>query len=238
MISLEFADPASGLRGWIGSGHPGLADGESAVALFKGADVLAAGRTTGIALARDGTSASAQGELDGTAVKIALGPTADTDPLRGGRATVEIDSGGELRSFESAGALITFDDASQGEGVCRSLVAMQDDGSSLGIVSAANGAGNHGDERTEAWLLDPEGTELVAVEEPLLSTQYDGDGDQMRAGLELWVSHSDQVPLRGAGTRVCGTTVELDGWKLQAAFLAWTVEGIGGAGSYMIWRPS
>ena len=45
--------------------------------------------------------------------------------------------------------------------------------------------------------------------DPRLSTTYDGDGHQRRAGLELWVGEEDDYPRRGAGQVLCGSSVEL-----------------------------
>ena len=42
-----------------------------------------------------------------------------------------------------------------------------------------------------------------------LSTTYDGDGHQRRAGLELWVGEDDDYPQRASGEVLCGSTLEL-----------------------------
>ena len=49
----------------------------------------------------------------------------------------------------------------------------------------------------------------VPITDPRISTTYDGDGHQRRAGLELWVGEDDDYPRRGAGQVLCGSSVEL-----------------------------
>ena len=51
-------------------------------------------------------------------------------------------------------------------------------------------------------------------------TTYDGDGQQRRAGLELWVGEDDDYPRRGAGEVLCGSSVELGALRLDVAFFA------------------
>ncbi len=237
-LALEFTDPGSGIRGWVGRGLPGIGDGEATLVLFRGAEVLAAGTSDAVQLDEAGGGARAEGKLTGTSIEVTLQPGGAADPVGSGRATVTVSHDGEDRSFEGAGAALKADPAAiNGAGLVRTLAAVQSDGSALGLRSAREpDVPGHSEERTEAWLLGPDGAAPAPVEEPLLSTQYDRDGDQMRAGLELWVSREDQAPLRGAGTRVCGTALELDGWRLQASFFDWTVEGVDGSGSYMLWR--
>lgn len=238
-LALEFADVASGLRGWIGAGIPGAAEDETVVLLFEGAEVLAAERLSGASISESGKGARAELELSSGALDLRLTTAGRPDPLASGRATVEIARDGDRRSFECRGAILAPDDSPRDAELVRSMVAVQDDGAALALRSLLPaGSAGHGEERTSAWLLDPDETSPQPVGDPLLSTQYDQDGDQIRAGLELWVGDEDQVPLRAAGTRVAGTRLELDGWTLRAAFLAWTIEGTSGAGSYLIWSST
>jgi hypothetical protein len=84
---------------------------------------------------------------------------------------------------------------------------------------------------------DPEaGPKPFAVARPRLSTTYDGDGHQRRAGLELWVGEEDQMPRRAGGRALCGTSLELGRLTLDAAFFAWTMEGRAGVGRYDVLR--
>jgi hypothetical protein len=202
--------------------------------LFEGEKALIAGTAEAEASVND-DGASAKASSDAASVGVEVSPGVEVGPLRAGQAKVEIEIGGKKRSLSCPGAFgaaATSDDA----GLVRSLLALRDDGSALALRAArpAN-AGEHGVERVEAWLAGGDSLEPQAVDEALLSTEYMAGGDQARAGLELWLGAEDQMPLRGAGTRSCGADVELDGWLLRAAFFDWTIEGIDGAGSYLIW---
>jgi hypothetical protein len=99
-------------------------------------------------------------------------------------------------------------------------------------------AGATGHDREVAWgaLLDPAGS--VHVGDPRLSTTYDADGRQRRAGLELWVGDGDGADFarRAAGEVVCGSTLELGALRLDAAIFRWHSEGRSGIGRYDIVR--
>jgi hypothetical protein len=233
-MSVEFADRASGVRGWIGRGVPGAGEGETVALLFEGEKTLIAGTADAeVSIVDDGAVAKASS--DAAAVSVEVSPGVEVGPLRAGQATVEIEINGRKRSLSCPGAF-GAPAASGDAGVVRSLLALRDDGSALALRAARPGNGSeHGAERVEAWLAGGDSLEPRTVEEALLSTEYLPDGNQARAGLELWLGAEDQMPLRGAGTRSCGADVELDGWLLRAAFFDWTIEGIGGAGSYLIW---
>jgi hypothetical protein len=113
----------------------------------------------------------------------------------------------------------------------RSLAAWLEDGSSLTIAAVRPaGAENHADEATWGALLDAEGT--IPFADPRISTTYDGDGHQRRAGLELWVDEEDDYPRRGAGQVLCGSSVELGQLRLDCAFFVWQLDGREGVGRY------
>lgn len=100
------------------------------------------------------------------------------------------------------------------------------------------GANSHGDEAIRAVLIDTVDDDTVAVEvgEPRLSTTYDGEGRQRRAGLELWLDGDDELPRRAAGEVACGTSLELGALTLDCAFFTWRMEGRSGAGRYDVLR--
>jgi hypothetical protein len=75
----------------------------------------------------------------------------------------------------------------------------------------------------------------LAVADPRLSTTYDGDGRQRRAGLELWVD-KDGWPRRAAGEIACGTSLDLGRLRLDCAFFRWHMEGREGYGRYDVLR--
>ena len=117
----------------------------------------------------------------------------------------------------------------------RSLAAWLEDGTSLTVAAVRpTGAESHADEATWGALLDADGA--VAVADPRVSTTYDGDGHQRRAGLELWVSQDDDYPRRGAGQILCGSSVELGQLRLDCAFFVWQVDGREGVGRYDLLR--
>ena len=73
------------------------------------------------------------------------------------------------------------------------------------------------------------------VADPRLSTTYDGDGRQRRAGLELWIDE-DGWPRRAAGEIACGTSLDLGRLRLDCAFFRWRMEGREGFGRYDVLR--
>jgi hypothetical protein len=117
----------------------------------------------------------------------------------------------------------------------RSLAAWLEDGSSLTVAAVRPaGAESHADEATWGALLDATGT--VPLADPRVSTTYDADGHQRRAGLELWIGEEDEYPRRGAGQVLCGSSVELGQLRLDCAFFAWQVDGREGVGRYDLVR--
>jgi hypothetical protein len=119
----------------------------------------------------------------------------------------------------------------------RSLTVWADGGPGV-VLSAIRPAGatNHAQEAVWAALLGPD--EVRPIADPRLSTTYDGDGHQRRAGLELWVSDEDDMPERAAGEVLCGSTLELGPLTLDLAFFAWHFEGREGVGRYDVLRPA
>lgn len=107
------------------------------------------------------------------------------------------------------------------------------------FASRPRKAKGHEDERVSAFVLGPgpEGEALlVPVAEPRLSTVYDGEGRQRRAGLELWPAEEDGFARRAAGEALGGTSLELGRLRLDASFFSWRMEGREGVGRYDVWR--
>jgi hypothetical protein len=104
----------------------------------------------------------------------------------------------------------------------------------------------HADELVAATLLeageDGEGEAGAggpvarAVEDPRLSTTYDGEGRQRHAGLELWLAKDDQLPWQIAGEAICGTSLDLGRLRLDCAFFRWRGRGREGVGRYDVMR--
>jgi hypothetical protein len=109
-------------------------------------------------------------------------------------------------------------------------------GEDLGISLLAirpAGTDRHDQESIAAYVYD--GGEPIQVQEPRLSTGYDGEQRQRRAGLELWVDEESPAR-RAAGEVVCGTSLDLGRLRLDCAFLRWHMEGRDGVGRYDILR--
>ena len=87
-----------------------------------------------------------------------------------------------------------------------------------------------------AALLGPD--EVKAIADPRLSTTYDGDGHQRRAGLELWVGDEDDMPERAAGEVLCGSTLRARPAGARLRVLRLDVEGREGVGRYDVLRPA
>jgi hypothetical protein len=105
-------------------------------------------------------------------------------------------------------------------------------GASLLAIRPA-GADRHDQESVSAYLY--EGGEALAVMEPRLSTGYDSEQRQRRAGLELWLDEESHAR-RASGEVVCGTSLDLGRLRLDCAFLRWHMEGREGVGRYDILR--
>jgi hypothetical protein len=96
------------------------------------------------------------------------------------------------------------------------------------------GAEHHDAEEMAAYLFEGE---PVAVADPRLSTTYDAEGHQRRAGLELYVTgEDDEYPRRVAGEVTCGTSLDLGRLRLDCAFFEWRTEGRAGTGRYDLLR--
>jgi hypothetical protein len=114
----------------------------------------------------------------------------------------------------------------------------------LSAISPAAAEG-HDVEAITAFMFSPDDTEeratngrpaIHSVSEPRLSTVYDREGRQRRAGLELWRGEDDEFPRRAAGEAACGTSLELGRLRLDASFFRWRMEGRTGVGRYDILR--
>jgi hypothetical protein len=97
---------------------------------------------------------------------------------------------------------------------------------------------DHAAEAVAASILerDEDGApRALDVADPRLSTTYDDEGRQRRAGLELWVDE-DGYPRRVAGEIACGTSLDLGRLRLDCAFFRWRMEGREGFGRYDVLR--
>ena len=118
----------------------------------------------------------------------------------------------------------------------RSIAAVFDAGNAfLAVARRPRGALGHDVEEISAWLLSD--GEVVDLVDARLSTVYDGNGRQRSAGLELRVPDQD-LPLRGSGTVVAGTSLALEGLDVHAAAFRWRLDDHEGVGAYELWLRS
>jgi hypothetical protein len=116
----------------------------------------------------------------------------------------------------------------------RTVSAWFDDDLGITLTAVrADRSGGHDDDAAWAAIL---GRQAAAVAEPRLSTTYDGDGRQRRAGLELWLEDEDAYPQRAAGEVRCGSTLDLGQLRLECAFFEWHMDGRSGVGRYDVLR--
>ena len=101
------------------------------------------------------------------------------------------------------------------------------------------GEASQENEAVSALLLEPAeeapGTTVRRFADSRISTTYDAEGRQRRVGLELWVEEEGEepgLPRRAFGEILCGTTLDLGRLRLDAAFVAWRMEGAEGVGRY------
>jgi hypothetical protein len=113
----------------------------------------------------------------------------------------------------------------------RTVAAWPEDAPALALTAVRRDRdADHASEPVWAALMDGHGA--VEVDEPRLTTTYDADGRQRRAGLELWVRPDDDFPRSGSGTVLCGSTLELGQLRLDCAFFRWHLDGRAGVGRY------
>lgn len=215
--------------GWEAMTLPGL--GASVDAPLERWSVRMAGERHGFALTFEATSPPAEhGPVGGMAGYEQLCRVSGQVTLDGGDVRAVDGTGQRGHSWGTADW--------RRLGAVHSVSAWLGDGRGVAMTRAhADGDKGHGgDERWAAILLGAEGT--VAVDDPRISTTYDDEGRQRRAGLELWVASDDEAgyPHRAAGTVLCGSSLELGSLRLECAFMRWTMEGEVGVGRYDVLR--
>lgn len=103
-------------------------------------------------------------------------------------------------------------------------------------------AKSHADEALAVTIFAAPGAEddgalgrVIVPEDSRLSTVYDSEGRQRRAGLELY-EDEDGYPHRAAGDVLCGTSLDLGRLRLDCSFFRWQLDGREGIGRYDIVR--
>lgn len=189
----------------------------------------------GIALELVFDAASPAAELDAAEPAARAGGMVRREQLCHVHGTVRIaDETRDVRCLGQRGQTHDGPDWDRVEST-RTLAAWMDDGSAV-VLSAVRpvGAPAHGSEETWAAVLGVAGA--LRVDEPRLSTTYDEEGRQWRAGLELWVGEDDDHPRRAAGEVVCGAALDLGTLRLDCAFVRWRMAGRRGVGRYDLLR--
>ena len=124
-----------------------------------------------------------------------------------------------------------------GSSLVRTVWAASSKGSLTVLLALRpEGVEEHGEEVVGAARMIP-GAEPYGYVEPLLSTEYDGDGVHTRATLELWPDGDGHPAERGAGLRICGAADGGPGGELHAARFGWSMGGDQAIGAYEILRP-
>jgi hypothetical protein len=227
-----FGDAAAGVGGLAWDfGEPGavlLSEGYARPATFaleEGGDAAT--------LEITGGDATLEATLSPRTAEIALdgdlpGPTAmvcvaDVLPKQGGQA---VQCAGQISSWSR--------DPVKGAGTFRHLAVDAGDESLLLAVSRGDPGVDHGAEQRGSWQI--RGEEETRFEDAFISTQYDGEGDPTRFGLELWPEEAERAT-RAAATRVAASS--LGGVRVGGAWAGLFrchSDGTEGLGSYLLWR--
>jgi hypothetical protein len=218
-VSLAFFDREHGLHGEVRGGLTLLFEGKSATAVPSAPE-----------LARDGDGWRA--ELPD---RLELAFEAASEPVElAGHSTrlcrvTGTAAGRRLECLGTATETLSVPSWSELDAM-RSISALFDPETAvLAVARRPRGALGHGDERVEAALLAA--GELLHVEDARVSTVYDGDGRQRSAGVELWLPGED-FPRRAFGVVSAGTSLDLEGLRVNAAVFEWRMDGREGAGAY------
>jgi hypothetical protein len=234
-VVCGFAGAEAGLGGLAWDlGEPGallLSDGEVRAATF--------------ALEEGGDASALEITAADATVEATLIPQTAAITLAGGSSGITVDviacaaevrfASGEQTSRCPGQISRWFGDPLDGAATFRHLtIDAGDDSLLVAEARGEPGERGHGDELSEAWLL--RGEDVTRFEDVFISTQYDGDGDPTRLGLELWPEEAERAS-RAAATRVAGSV--LGGVKLSAVWAGvfrCHTDGGGGSGSYLLWR--
>lgn len=190
---------------------------------------------TGGALDLRFEACSAPAELDGESALGRAGGMRGYEHLC--RVTGTVREGGrtrQVRCLGQRGQLWGSPDAAR-IALSRSLSAWlgEDRALTLTAVRPAKAKG-HFDELLAGFVF--EAGKPVVIDDPRLSTTYDAEQRQRRAGLELWMDEEADHARRMAGEVLCGTSVDLGEQRLDSAFFAWRMEGREGVGRYDVLR--
>jgi hypothetical protein len=234
-VACGFGDVEAGLGGLAWDvGEPGaLLLSEGAVhpatfALEEGGDASTLHITTG--------DVTVEATLIPQTAAITLGGKTSRIALDVIACAAEVRFAGEAQTARCPGQICRwFGDPLEGAATFRHLaINAGDDSLLVAEARGETGARGHGDELSEAWLLQAE--DVSRFEDVFISTEYDGDGDPTRLGLELWPEEAERAS-RAAATRIAGSA--LGGAKTGAAWAGLFrchTDGSEGSGSYLLCR--
>jgi hypothetical protein len=218
-VALAFFDPDRGLHGSARSGVTLLFERGKPQALPEGPEIGHDGAGWRAAL--------------GNRFDLSFSPICDSLDLQGAstrvcRVTGTIGGGG-VECLGTATETVTppaWDELDAVRGVS---ALFDQENAVLALARRPRGAMGHGQERVVAWLVAAGEARLVG--DARISTVYDGEGRQRTAAMELWMPGED-FPRRVSGTAVAGTTLSLEGLRVNAAVFSWRMDGRDGAGAY------
>lgn len=250
MSGFDLIDPERGILVTAHSGRAAVVFDHEAVLAAGPANDALGGELRSLSFG-DGVSLSVEIEPGEPSARIE-GDGIPAEQLTLCRAIGTLQRGEEEIEIGSVAISFASDAESRPQASRRSIAVVLADGGLLAASAVRPpGAEHHSDEALVAALAEPGrpadgGPDDVAVaacehrfDEVLLSTSYDSEGMQRRATLELWpAGDSGDPPVRGAGTIVCGTTLEVDGARIDTAFFRWSIEGRPGFGRYEIMSPA
>jgi hypothetical protein len=220
-ISLGFFDPAQEVHGTLRSGVAVVYEGADGRTLDELPEIKSEGDgfrvRCGNQVELEFEPFSAAAELGGASARVAR--------VRGrvlGREVSCLGTVGETREPPAWAEL---------DAVRLVSAVFDEEHAVLAMARRPSGSKGHGQELVTAHLLA--GEETLAVEEARVSTVYDAQGRQRSVGVELWMPGED-FPRRASGSVRAGLTLALEGLRVEAALVAWRMEGRDGVGSYEI----
>jgi hypothetical protein len=151
-----------------------------------------------------------------------------TGTVRVGRRAIDV------RCLGQRGHLWGSPDWSRIE-LARTVSAWMGDDRGVVVTAVRPAKAKHHDEEAVAGFVF-EGGSPLSVFDARLSTTYDAELRQRRAGLELWMQEEGGVARRVAGEAVSGTSMDLGEVRMDSAFFQWWMEGRQGVGRYDVLR--
>lgn len=218
-LALSFFDPAREIYGTARSGTTILFEGRRPVRHAEGPALRQIGEGWRAELAE--------------VLELELAPVAETAELGDLSARVCLVTGRVAgRAVECLGTVAETRSPPVWEQLdaLRTISALIDEGNALLAVSRRpRDAMGHGQEKVTARLLRD--GRAAAVDEARISTVYDSGGRQRSAGLELWLP-GEELPHRGSGMVIAGSSLDLEGLRVHTAVFRWRLDGRDGIGAY------